>query len=86
MSLLSLITFFPLLGALVILLMPRTGKDAVRTVAAAATFVPLLLASKLWMDFDTTTANYQFVERMPWISSLGVEYHMGIDGLSVPLV
>jgi NADH-quinone oxidoreductase subunit M len=86
MSLLSLITFFPLLGALVILLMPRAGKDAVRTVAAAATFVPLLLASKLWMDFDSSTAAYQFVERMPWIGALGVEFHMGIDGLSVPLV
>jgi NADH-quinone oxidoreductase subunit M len=86
MSLLSLITFFPLLGAVVLLLTPRASKDTLRTIAAATTLVPLLLASKLWMDFDTTTAAYQFVERIPWISSLGVEYHMGIDGLSVPLV
>jgi NADH-quinone oxidoreductase subunit M len=86
MSLLSLITFSPLLGALVILLLPRGGKDALRTVAAAATFVPLVLATKLWMDFDSSSGAYQFVERIPWIGSLGVEYHVGIDGLSVPLV
>ncbi len=86
MSLLSLITFFPLIGAVVLLLAPRASKDTLRTIAAATTIVPLLLASKLWMDFDTTTAAYQFVERMPWISSLGIEYHLGIDGLSIPLL
>jgi NADH-quinone oxidoreductase subunit M len=86
MDMLSLITFSPLLGIVAILLMPRPSKEAVRTIAAATTAIPLILASKLWMDFDTTEAGYQFVERIPWIGNLGVEYFMGIDGLSVPLV
>jgi NADH-quinone oxidoreductase subunit M len=86
MDMLSLITFTPLLGIVAILLMPRPSKEAVRTIAAATTAIPLILASKLWIDFDTTTAGYQFVERIPWIGNLGVEYFMGIDGLSVPLV
>ena len=83
---LSLITLSPLLGMLAILLMPKASKDALRTVAAAATFVPFLLACKLWVDFDRGTPAYQFVEKLPWIKSLGVEYFMGIDGLSIPMV
>ncbi len=86
MDLLTLITFSPLVGVLAILFLPKNSKDAARTVAAAATFIPLVLATKMWMDFDTTTAAYQFVERVPWITSLGVDYHVGVDGLSVPLV
>ncbi|MHC4844593.1 MAG: complex I subunit 4 family protein [Planctomycetota bacterium] len=86
MDMLSLITFTPLLGIVAILLLPRPSKEAVRTIAAATTAIPLILASKLWMDFDTAEAGYQFVERVPWIRSLGVEYFMGIDGLSIPLV
>src|SRR5215813_10818270 len=85
-NILTLITFTPLLGMLAILLIPAERKDALRTVAAAATFVPFVLACKLWADFDTTTPAYQFVEHAPWIKSLGVEYFLGIDGLSVPMV
>ena len=86
MNILSLITLFPLLGMLAILLLPKDRKDAIRTVAAAATLVPLVLASWLWVRFDTTTAAYQFVEQIEWIKSLGVQYHMGIDGLSIPML
>ena len=85
-NILTLITFTPLLGMLAILLMPRPSKDVLRTITAVTTFVPLLLASWLWVQFDTANAGYQFVERLPWISALGVEYHVGIDGLSVPMV
>lgn len=86
MDILTLITFSPLLGILGILLVPAHRKDAIRTLAAVTTFVPLALASWLWVQFDTSTAGYQFVERLPWIASLGVNYHMGLDGLSIPLV
>lgn len=85
-NILTLITFTPLLGVLVLLLLPKASRDVLRTVAAATTAVPLVLASMLWLDFDTTTAALQFVERVPWIATLGVEYFMGVDGLSIPLV
>ena len=86
MNLLTLITFFPLIGMAAILLLPSQRKDAIRTVAAACTLVPLALASFLWVDFDTANGGYQYVSRVPWISALGVEYHVGIDGLSIPMV
>ena len=85
-NILTLITFTPLVGVLAILLMPKPGKDVLRTVTAVTTFVPLALASWLWVSFDRSEAGYQFVERLPWISALGVEYFVGIDGLSVPMV
>jgi len=85
-NILTLITFSPLLGMLALLLMPKPSKDVLRTVTAVTTFVPLVLASWLWMHFDTHDAGYQFVVRVPWISALGVEYFLGIDGLSVPMV
>jgi NADH-quinone oxidoreductase subunit M len=85
-NILTLITFSPLLGMLALLLMPKPSKDVLRTVTAVTTFVPLVLASWLWMNFDTHDAGYQFVVRVPWISALGVEYFLGIDGLSVPMV
>ena len=86
MDILTLITFSPLVAAAVILLIPADRKDAIRTACAAGALVPLLLASKLWVDFDTALAGYQFVTQVDWISSMGVQYYLGIDGLSIPLV
>ncbi|MGQ0552300.1 MAG: complex I subunit 4 family protein [Planctomycetota bacterium] len=86
MDILTLITFSPLLGVLTLLLMPRPSKEALRTVTAAATFVPFALATWLWVDFDTTVETLQYSVRLPWIEALGVEYHMAVDGLSVPMI
>ena len=40
----------------------------------------------LWFGFDASTAAMQFVERSPWLPALGIEYHLGIDGISMPLI
>ncbi|RKY18360.1 MAG: NADH-quinone oxidoreductase subunit M [Planctomycetota bacterium] len=85
-NILTLITFSPMLGILAILLTGKEHKDALRTIAAAATAIPLVLASILWVQFDTSEAGYQFVQEVSWIESLGVQFFVGIDGLSVPLV
>jgi len=86
MDILSLIVFSPLVAMVALLLIPADRKDTLRTACVAGTIVPLLLASKLWMDFDTEAVGYQFVTQFDWIKSMGVQYYMGIDGLSVPLV
>ncbi|MCB9897860.1 MAG: NADH-quinone oxidoreductase subunit M [Planctomycetes bacterium] len=86
MDILTLITFSPLIGVLAILLIPSSKKDAIRTAAAATLLVPLILATRLWIDFDTAATGYQYVTQVDWIAALGVQYHLGIDGLSVPLV
>src|SRR5512145_1811035 len=85
-------TFLPLLGAVALLCVPKGKDDAVRGIAAVASFLPVLLAVKLWVAFDRTVpgvnvANqFQFVEQYSWIPSINVEYFMGADGISMPML
>ena len=51
-----------------------------------ATVVAFLVSLPLYFSFDASIADYQFVEQRPWIPSLGVTYHLGVDGISVLLV
>lgn len=83
---LSLMTFFPLIGMCVILALPRNNPGLVRWTAVAFTAVPLLLGVKLYLDFDRTTAAMQFVEKFAWIEPFNINYYMGIDGLSIAMV
>jgi len=83
---LSWMTFFPVIGAAVILFIPSGRKEIIKTVAAAAAAVPLILAVQLFIKFDRTSSGFQFVEHYTWIESFNIEYFMGIDGLSVPMV
>jgi len=83
---LSWMTFFPVIGAAAIMFLPSERKETIKTVAAAAAAVPLVLAVQLFMNFDRTTAGMQFVEHFTWIKSFNIEYFMAIDGLSIPMV
>ncbi|MBF0560676.1 MAG: NADH-quinone oxidoreductase subunit M [Alphaproteobacteria bacterium] len=87
--LLSLVTFLPLLGAVFILTV--RGDEAVvarnaRNVALLTSSVTFLLSLGLWFNFDPTTANFQFQESAPWLPGLGINYRMGVDGISVLFV
>src|SRR6266849_7893567 len=86
--LLSLVTFLPLVGAGFI--MTARGDEAVvarnaRNIALSTSIIVFLLSVVLWIDFDTSTAAFQFVERARWVTIGGVaiNYHMGIDGISL---
>jgi NADH-quinone oxidoreductase subunit M len=84
-GLLTTVTFLPAAGALLVALVP--GRRA--RVARAAGLVALLtLAASLplWTRFEADTADFQFEELRPWMPSLGVSYHVGIDGISLLLV
>src|SRR6266571_5365776 len=84
--LLSLVTFLPLVGAGFI--MSGRGEEAVvarnaRNIALSTSLIVFLLSILLWVEFDSTTAAFQFVERSRWVTIGGVtiNYHMGIDGI-----
>lgn len=86
---LSLITFLPLVGALIC--MTIRGEDAVvaqnaRWTALWTSLITLALSLILWARFDAGTAEFQFVERAEWLPEFGVGYHMGVDGISVLFV
>ncbi|MGQ9552937.1 MAG: complex I subunit 4 family protein [Anaerolineae bacterium] len=83
---LSLVTFIPLLAALVVLLLPATNERAIKRVAVVAATITLALGAIIWGGYDRGTGGIQFEELAPWIPNIDVNYHMGVDGLSVPLV
>jgi NADH-quinone oxidoreductase subunit M len=86
-GLLSAIVFLPALGALLILLtVPRSRDETLRwsgLVVSVATFV---LSVPVWIRFEGTDPDMQFEEALSWMPSLGVGYHVGVDGISVLLV
>jgi NADH-quinone oxidoreductase subunit M len=84
---LSIVAYVPLLGALaIIFLVPREKAQTIKSVATAFAVIDFLLSLPLWISFDRGREGYQFVERASWIPSLGVEYHFGVDGISLILI
>ncbi len=97
---LTCITLLPILGMVFVLLAPKENVRLIRTITAVATGIQLILAVLIWMHFNNgmaginTAAGMQFVERIPWITlpetswfgAIRIEYFLGIDGLSMPMV
>ncbi|HEX3701977.1 MAG TPA: NADH-quinone oxidoreductase subunit M [Vicinamibacterales bacterium] len=83
---LSLILFTPLVGALLILLVPKENQTAIRWVANIVALIGFVISIPLWFWFNPQNGDFQFVERAAWIPSIGAEYFLGLDGLSTLLV
>jgi NADH-quinone oxidoreductase subunit M len=83
---LSVIVFTPIVAALLILMVPAERKTEVRAIALAAATLALLLSLWVYFSYDQTAAGYQFQEYHAWLPALGIGYHVGVDGLSAPLV
>jgi NADH-quinone oxidoreductase subunit M len=83
---LTIATFLPLLGALVIAFLPREAHSRVRFVALVFSLVTFLVTLALVLGFDRAHEGFQWVEDYAWISSPSIHYHLGIDGLSLILV
>ena len=85
--LLSLLIWFPVVGGVLVL---ATGDDrraaAARWLALGISVVTFILSVPLWTGFNRLTADMQFVERSLWIERFQIEYFLGVDGISVPLV
>jgi NADH-quinone oxidoreductase subunit M len=84
--LLTLVTFLPAVGALLVLAVPRRHELVTRCATLVTTQLTFVVSLPLYFNFNSTVADYQFVEQRPWIPSLGVTYHLGVDGISVLLV
>jgi len=85
---LSMITFVPLLGAIMIMLIQSDSEVSERNIKNVALFTTIftfIASLYIWVNFDTTTAEFQFVERYEWVGSF-MSYHMGVDGISMLFV
>ncbi|EXJ14842.1 NADH-quinone oxidoreductase subunit M [Imhoffiella purpurea] len=84
--LLTLTIWLPILGGLVVLANGEKSRDLSRWTALAFATLTFLVSLGLWIGFDASTAQMQFVERSPWIPTFNVEYFLGVDGISMPLI
>jgi NADH-quinone oxidoreductase subunit M len=87
-NLLSIATFLPLLGVLLILFMAPAGKAGdmlARQISLFATSVTFAVTLVLWWLFDPSTPGFQFEETYPWLGG-NINYHLGVDGISLPFV
>src|SRR6516165_6405264 len=83
---LSLILFTPLFGALVLLLVDKENTNAIRWIANVVALIGFVISVPLWFWYNPQSGDFQFVERLPWIPSIGAEYFLGVDGLSTLLI
>ncbi|QHW00780.1 complex I subunit 4 family protein [Spirosoma endbachense] len=90
---LSLLIFLPLVGSLLVALLPESQRTQFRLIALIVTLANLVLAGFAYSLFDTTIAGYQLLEKADWITlplgNLGIasiDYLVGVDGFSLPLV
>ena len=87
--LLSFIVFLPLVGALLVLLVPNRdekGAAMVRQLGLVVSLVIFFFTLLLWGKFDASSADFQFVEQASWIPAFGIDYHLGVDGISLLLI
>jgi NADH-quinone oxidoreductase subunit M len=98
--LLTLLTFIPIIGMIIVLLLPKRAENSVKYTTLAVTFIQLVLAVVMLLNFDYSAAgifdvnSFQFIEKVRWIQipdvaylgTLKIDYFLGVDGLSAPLV
>ena len=92
MGSLTLITFLPALGAAIIAFLPRNNDKLIRWTALVFTAIVLVIAVSLYPQFDkglpgiNNPDEFQFVEQYTWIAAFNIEYFVGVDGLSFPMI
>jgi len=87
LPLLSLVVWVPIVGGLLVLLTGsgRSGLEA-KVLALLVALLTFAISIPLYTGFDTATYQMQFVELKPWIEAFGINYHLGVDGISMPLI
>jgi NADH-quinone oxidoreductase subunit M len=85
-SLLSLLIWLPIAGGVLVLLLGDARLAAARWLALITSLAALALCIPLYRGFDGSTAAYQFVEQAAWIPAFNAAYHIGVDGIALPLI
>ncbi len=86
---LSILVFLPVAGAIIIAIVPRLSSKQIKYIAALFNLIPQVIYLGLFSAFDSSTAmagQMQFEELASWIPLINANYHLGVDGLSLPLV
>ena len=85
-NILSWLIWLPIIGIAAIAFIPRDKENLIKTISAVITGGQFLLTLVLWNNFDASNGLIQFEEKYEWIPSFNIEYFLGVDGLSLPMV
>ena len=83
---LSTLIFLPIIGGFLVLFAGRNNDSVAKWLSLIITIATFIISLPLWTQFDYSTANMQFEEKFMWIPMFNIQYHLGVDGLSMPLV
>ncbi len=86
LPILSIVVWLPILGGIAVLALGERRPVLARQLALAVAVATFVASIPLWTGFDAGTGAMQFVERHPWIDAFSVFYHLGVDGVSMPLI
>ena len=86
LPLLSLLVWAPILGGIFVLLLGERQRESAKLFSLVAAILIFLLSTLLFYGFDRSAVLMQFVEHAVWIDTFNVNYHLGVDGISVPLI
>jgi NADH-quinone oxidoreductase subunit M len=86
LPILSIVVWLPIIGGLVVLAASEFESLNPRPIALGFAVLTFLLSLLLYSGFDVTTAAMQFEERAAWVDTFNIWYHLGVDGISMPLI
>ena len=86
LPLLSLLIWAPILGGVWVLFAGDRDEGTVKQLAFVISVITFILSVLVYLDFDTGTHEMQFTEVIPWIPAFSINYHLGVDGISLPLI
>jgi NADH-quinone oxidoreductase subunit M len=84
--LLSITIWLPIIGGILVLASGDKAANASRWTALTVAILTFIVSLPLWSSFNPGTAEMQFVERSMWIETFNIEYYLGVDGISMPLI
>jgi NADH-quinone oxidoreductase subunit M len=84
-SILSAIILSPVVGLLLILLIPREQKYTIKVVSALSALVTVILSGMVWRSYDSAVGGFQFVQEIPWVENFGISFSVGVDGIGVAM-
>ena len=86
LPILSLTIWLPIIGGVMVLASGDKAANATRWTALTVAILTFIVSLPLYSSFDTSSAQMQFVERATWISTFNIDYYLGVDGISMPLI
>ena len=85
-NMLSLLIWLPILGGIAVLISGDERAERTKWLSLLVSAATFLASLPLWSRFDSTTADMQFTERHSWVERFNIEYFLGVDGISMPLI